>query len=169
MNSKLPYIHLTYEYNWTKSILSETYAKRSGKSWMLHVDQGLQILDKLTYSATPLKAFCIHPIVQNTKSFVENFYQLDNCDPLAVALAVEYRNVANKGSRHSPNWFPIELSCLMHVNTMLVADKVQNKFAYQNFTKSEDKNMEIDHYFDLWLDKLNISDEDYEELTKDLK
>jgi len=68
-------------------------------------------------------------LTQSDEEFNVNLDLLGRCNGAAVALAIEYRWVANQNARGvvcAPHG-RIRLSCLPLVNTMLVADKVQNR------------------------------------------
>jgi hypothetical protein len=74
--------------------------------------------------------------VQKTDDFVSNLEMLEGCDARSVAMAVEYRGVANQMLRFSAAFSPSN------------AD-------YE----------ELVRYFDCWLEALGVPEERYRELA----
>jgi len=170
------------EYKLAERILTPLQARRAGVSYFTHVKQGLAIMDAyvqhedypaIAYDPIIEKlAFCLHPLIQKVEDFKDNYYELKVCNPLCVALAVEYRWTANLGLRPilEANGSSISLSEFNAVNLMLIADKVQNYYEFLKYARpqliKEDKR--IDLYFRHWLSRLDIDDKKYEYLTKGL-
>ena len=111
------------------------------------------------------QAFALHPLVQPDEELQKHFELLAGCDPIAVALAMEYRWVANNGVRRvvANNGWKITLSIFPVINQMLVADKVQNRKDFlATFDRNDSANfIELNRYFDAWLYALNVTDEAY--------
>lgn len=152
----------------------ERRAKRSGVRYMNHIDEGLAILTEIDAGLTAHQAFCIHPIVQADRDFRQAFsedsiFQSYKVDPGVVALAVEYRVVANAYLSDKPVPFKLEnilLSTLPEVNFMLIADKVQNRKDFELYHAStHPRSKAIQNYFVAWLQRLGISQEQYIELA----
>ena len=162
----------TYEYLLAKRLLKPQIAKRSGASYFTHVEQGLRILRQIEASEWAQRAYCLHPLCQDTDYFITNFKELGLCNPYALMLAVEYRWVANNSTRQSlaDTAKPIQLSQFNEVNQMLIADKVQNRFAFLNtpaFDVQRDHDwQELNQYFNKWMSALSISDKDYGDLCR---
>lgn len=147
-------------------------AKRSGLPYMRHIDQGFEVLKHLTTDTDAYRAWFVHPLFQ----FNEFFYGIASelgtpigplrmeeivANPRVVALAMEYRAIANGylpvNEFRAPRW--PTLSTIDVVNRMLIADKIQNwrdarRFVYPKVTPAEAYN--LDNYFMSWLDALNV-------------
>lgn len=159
----------TREWKLARERLNGRTAKRSGIPYFQHVAEGVTILAALGAPLVAQQAFCLHPLTQADADLVANWNDLGQCDALAVALTMEYRWVANRGARRAlraAGW-RIEKSCLPLINTMLIADKVQNRkdFLAHFRPGTHPEYEELVRYFDLWMDALEISDERYVELT----
>ena len=134
-------------------------SKRSGVPLMNHIIEGLLVLDEIGASDLAKRAYCLHPLVQDDATLEVNFEWLREFDPLVVALAMEYRSVANDYLSQTPfrRVEEIRLSPLEEVNDMLRADKVQN---YKDFLRhhlgSHPRSERINEYFQQWLDRLRI-------------
>ena len=116
-------------------------------------------------------AFAAHVLLQSDEDFAYAIKsrEIQNLDPLTVALAVEYRNVANSYLPHHPSR-RVDVSGLREpVRLMLVADKVQNRKDFELRLKgrglctNEDR---LSDYFAQWLTALNISEAEYERLRQ---
>lgn len=144
---------------------------------MNHIDEGLIILSRLGATDSAQKAFCLHPLLQNDEDLKDNFkYVAKNTDIETLALAMEYRNIAN-------NWLSdkvflkdgnpthdieIKLSPLHEVNDMLRADKLQNYKDFLLYHKNNHKrSTELDYYFNKWIAKL-FETNDIDSLNKKL-
>jgi len=134
-------------------------SKRSGVPLMNHIIEGLLVLDEIGASDLAKRAYCLHPLVQDDATLEVNFEWLREFDPRVVALAMEYRSVANDYLSQTPfrRVEEIRLSPLEEVNDMLRADKVQN---YKDFLRhhlgSHPRSERINEYFQQWLDRLRI-------------
>ena len=139
-------------------------AKRSGVPLLNHITEGLRILAEIKASPLAMRAYCLHPLVQEDKDLEENFWTLYEFDTRAVALAMEYRSVANAYLSQAPvvPTDEIRLSPLKHVNDMLIADKVQNykDFLIHHLGKHE-RSSELNRYFQQWLDRLGVTPEEF--------
>lgn len=167
-------------------------AKRSGVPLINHINEGLEILDRLHAHPDVKEAFCIHPMIQADPDLLANYHDLVDGTggrklylPITanvLGLAMEYRNIANAFLSDQidigPDAImretiypkkPLVLSPLAGVNMMLVADKVQNRkdfIAYHQATHARSR--ELTFYFDFWLKRLEISEQQYQDLIKDL-
>lgn len=148
-------------------------AQRSQLPLIRHIDDGLTILDTIGASAAAQRAFCLHPLLQDDVAYAANFpraHELTD-DPHVLALAVEYRCVANAAlsTRELAGAADIELSPMAEVNDMLIADKVQNRRDFlRHHLLSHPRSEILERYFALWLERLGISAERYAELTAKL-
>lgn len=134
-------------------------AKRSGAPYMNHIHEGLGVLYHIDASEDAKKAYCLHPIVQMDKDLKNNKVFLDQLDSKTLALAMEYRNIANSylSDRKVEGLDDIALSPLKEVNDMLIADKVQN---YKDFVKyhkgTHPRSDQLEEYFQNWFERLGV-------------
>jgi len=137
--------------------------RASSKVLMIeHINEGLRVLDMIGASRDSMRAFCIHPIVQSDEALVKHFIHIQNvCSPMVVMLAMEYRNVANRFlPRHKGS---IELSPLVEVNDMLIADKVQNRKDFELYHKGKHRHsVTLTRYFNKWLNALGVEEGTYQ-------
>jgi hypothetical protein len=155
-----------------KKHLENTYTKRSSVSYLKHVEDGLKILDLIGACRTAKRAFCLHPLLQTDTELFNNLDEVCTyCgDTRAVALAMEYRWIANTNLRHSVKdrgWTIPHLNLLPCVKNMLIADKIQNLMDFRTYQKlpSRDTN-EIETYFSVWLSVLGVSSIEYNEIVR---
>jgi hypothetical protein len=144
--------------------------ERSKVPLINHIDEGLKILKYLGAASYVKDAYCIHPIIQSDNDFKNNILMLHPLPSLALALAVEYRHVANAWlsdkvltGPYKPFWKDEpRLSVIPEVNMMLIADKVQN---YKDFCAhhkgKHERSAELETYFQRWFEVLDISDDLY--------
>lgn len=176
----------TVGYQFIKEFYNERRAERSQVFLMDHIHQGVEILRRLGADLQTQEAYAVHPIFQADAELQQLWTTAQDLDPIVVLFALEYRNIANnflseKISMPTPvsamsisntgpkPAHPIKLSPIPQVNQMLVADKVQNRKDFLEYHKgSHARSVELDFYFRYWLEALNISEECYQELTKDL-
>ena len=159
------------EYQIISDFYGDKITNRSGVKLMNHIDEGLYILEKIGSSDVTKRAYSLHPIIQDDKSLVENQHLLKNIDSDVIIASIEYRSVANEylSKRDINSIDEIRLSPLKDVNDMLIADKIQNRkdFELYHLGKHE-RSSELDQYFKNWLERLNISEEFYQEIKKEL-
>ena len=154
----------TREYKAIEALYSHRRAARSGVLLMHHIDEGLQVLTQRGASVLAMKAFCLHPIVQDDASLANAYPRIAELtdDPSVLALALEYRNIANATLSHRPidGASDIPLSPLAEVNEMLVADKLQNwkDFILHHRSTHPRANI-LDRYFALWHERLGVTAE----------
>lgn len=163
------------EYMMIQEFYGDQRAARSGVLKMNHIDEGIYIMTKLGASEKAMRAFCLHPLLQEDGDLKQQFDYVAACaDTIPVALAMEYRSYANAWlservtksyglfSGFDYDQMP-KLSPLQDVNCMLVADKIQN---YKDFLKYHNgrnggnrhaRALELDEYFTVWLEALNVS------------
>ena len=153
-------------------IISEYYGDkrtiRSKVPLINHINEGLDILDKLGSSDIVKDAYCLHPILQGDKDFVKNkSMNFKGVDTQSIILAVEYRRVANSYLSHMSVSNFVGFSC-DEVKEMLIADKVQN---YKDFMKyhygTHDRSQELYYYFHTWFGLLEINYDDFLENEKE--
>lgn len=154
-------------------------ARRSGVYYMNHIDEALYIMKKMGATYEAMEAYCLHPLVQGDKDLEKNLFNITYSTVLyqekpcsyAIALAMEFRNIANQYlSQRADKFFSIDmhLSPIPEVNTMLAADKIQNYkdfLLYHSVTHIRAKY--LDKYFNEWLEALKIKnfDEWFDDLS----
>ena len=162
----------TTEYRAVAHFYGDRRAARSGVFYMNHIDEGLGVLARIGASDAAWRGYCLHPLVQLDEDLATNIERMPEfaSSPHVLALAMEYRNIAN--AHLSPReeampGAPIALSPLQEVNDMLRADKVQN---YKDFllhhTQTHPRSETLQRYFHRWFDRLGISAEFVDELRK---
>lgn len=169
-------------------LISEHYrgrhARRSGLPYIKHINDGLVILEHIGAHFDAMRAYCIHPILQDTSAFQEavrlgddRCALLSKSSPTALVLATEYRNIANayllrhhkthdaasqgNGDQQLPTLSPID-----KVNDMLRADKIQNfhDFLNHHYQTHPDSDA-LYSYFNQWFKALNV---DYDKVVSTL-
>lgn len=142
---------------------------------MNHINEGLNILDKLGADRDTKAAYCLHPIFQEDNVLLNNFNQIANrldISSRVMLFVMEYRNVANRGLScyQVDNPDHIYLSPIAEVNLMLVADKVQNRKDFLKYhLNTHEKSMELDIYFKNWLRALKVTEAMYEKLIEGIE
>jgi hypothetical protein len=123
----------------------------------------------------------IHPLLQSDADLKNNLDKvISTVDIKVVSMALEYRNIANAFlsdrlqliiDNNLLHLSSIKLSPLKEVNDMLIADKVQNKKDFEKYLKNREdvpNSQTLDLYFKMWLDVLEVSNDKYLELVKNL-
>lgn len=141
---------------------------------MNHIDEGLWILEKIGASENAKRAYALHPLVQDDSALAA-FYKsgdIELVDKHVLLLAMEYRWAANSYlSFHTSRPLDqIKLSPLDEVNQMLIADKVQNRKDFDTYHLGTHPHSErLQEYFAEWLDRLGVSDAQYQSLVSEIK
>lgn len=154
------------QYRWIAAVYGSRVAARSRVPLMNHIDEGLAIMQECQATEASMKAFCLHPLVQDDESLATNFDWLAQRGPTRpLSLAMEYRATANAFLSHANG--PIKLSPLREVNDMLIADKVQNRKDFLLYHKDTHERADVlDSYFRQWLLALGVSEERYQHLAE---
>lgn len=156
----------TYEYNLILNYYGDRRAARSNVPLINHINEGDYILSKLCAPDHTRLAFFLHPLIQHDSDLLANkrIVSDPHVNSRALALAFEYRNIANQylSEREISSIYEIELSPLFEVVDMLIADKIQN---YKDFILhhkgTHPRSNELDQYFKNWLKRLGIKGFDY--------
>jgi hypothetical protein len=148
-----------------KAIEASYGGRRAARSQVLlmhHIDEGLQVLAHRGASTRAMKAFCLHPLVQEDTALAAAYPQIAELtdDPAVLALALEYRHIANAtlSTRSIAGASDIPLSPLPEVNEMLVADKLQNwKDFVLHHCATHPRAEVLERYFALWHERLGVT------------
>lgn len=150
-------------------------ANRSDALYMNHIDEGLAVLQWIGASSAAKAAYCIHPIVQTDGDLSKawdfrNTIRLNmnwtGCSLESVLLAMEYRSIANDylSDREVNSIREIRMSPINEVRDMLIADKVQNRKDFELYHEgTHPRSKELSKYFRFWLEKLEVSEEQYQQ------
>lgn len=150
-------------------------ADRSNALFMNHIDEGLAVLQWIGASRAAKNAYCIHPIVQmdddlstswDCREWMTPDRNWTGCSAESVLLAMEYRSVANEylSARLVLDPKDIRLSPIPEVNEMLIADKVQNRKDFElHHEATHPRSKELAHYFRMWLQRLGVEEEQYQQ------
>jgi hypothetical protein len=179
----VPYVcvagtHDTHEYKLVQDYYASRIAKRSRVHLMNHIDEGIIVMRALNpempVDHPALKAYCLHPLTQGDGDLANTWELLSansNIDTRALVLAMEYRNIANQylSARSIDALTDIALSPISDVNWMLKGDKIQN---YKDFIgyhlNSHDRSVQLQEYFQNWLQRLLISPDQFNVLHTQL-
>lgn len=162
------------------------FARKSGLPYIRHIDQGISIMEmadeylpeyKNCQLWTASAAFCIHPLMQEDPDLL-NILQgsnINHFDAKAVAFAIEYRAIANHYlPKYMNNGRTPYLSVIPEVNLMLIADKIQNRYDYDFYSRKiilqENPQLaeNLDVYFLNWITLLGITPSIYNSIINRL-
>ena len=154
------------EYTLISTYYSSKVAARSNVPLINHIDEGLVILKHIGASSNAQRAWCVHPLLQNDECLKKNYHRVaSSVNSYVMMFAMEYRSVANKHLSDKVGQ-PIQLSVIPEVNSMLIADKVQNCKDFLNYHKlTHPRSIELDAYFNEWLQALGVDVTKYSQLV----
>lgn len=158
----------TREYRAVSAFYGDRVTRRSMVPLMHHIDEGIALLATMDAKDTAMRAFCLHPLLQDDRGLVASFARLTELTDSVqvITLALEFRRVANlcPHARVIKSAEEIELSPLREVNQMLAADKIQNRKDFViHHRGTHPRTAELDRYFQLWLQRLGVSDQEFSE------
>jgi hypothetical protein len=156
----------TREYRAVSALYGDRMTRRTMLPLMNHIDEGLGVLATMDAKDAAMRAFCLHPLVQDDAVLVGSYARLTELTDSVhvIALAMEYRRVANAGThrRVIDSVDAIELSPLREVNQLLAADKIQNRKDFVlHHRGTHPRTADLDRYFQLWLQRLGVSDQEF--------
>lgn len=181
-------VKYTPEYKAIQEFYGDRVAHRSGVMLINHINEGLEILEKIGSTRDAMRAFCLHPLFQHDDDLSRMMKQdlLYVFSPRCVALTMEYRARANDWlsekvfkvlDMNSNGKLTYKLATsgqpfagkLLEVKHMLIADKVQNykDFLTYHFGKHE-RSEELNFYFLEWFKALDIGVDEYTRLIQGL-
>jgi hypothetical protein len=158
----------TVEYKLISKHYSDRVALRSGVPLINHINEGLVVLSAIKAVESTKRAFCLHPLFQADEDLQENYYMASFVEPHVLLLTMEYRNIANAylSDKIDTDW-PLQLSPLLEVNEMLIADKVQNRKDFITYHYgTHERSDELARYFNKWLNALDINADTYVRLCR---
>lgn len=172
------YVLDSVEYDLCQEFYGDQKSNRSQVFLMNHIDEGLAVMNFQGASTPAMRAFCLHPLLQSDVDLAANFGRVAKALATVpdgghtLALAMEYRSVANAYLAHSD--MPatgIRLSPLAEVNDMLIGDKVQNRKDFELYFRSQtdfcggSRNRiphtnyaRLNEYFQQWCDALGVAE-----------
>ena len=186
---KLAVVDKSESYIAIENYYGDRRADRTRQFLMNHIDEGLYILRSAIvnlgyYLYSPrlrdmiFDGYCLHPMFQNDGDFANNLdvirghsFKYGAGFSRAMATAIEYRNIANQylpwhGSRKIKD---INLSPMEEVNLMLVADKIQNRKDFEKYHLGSHPNSDgLVEYFGNWFERLQISEDFYQQMVSDI-
>jgi hypothetical protein len=149
----------------------DSRAERSGVRLINHIDEGILILDELDAYIETIEAFCLHPLVQSSRSLKDTLFHGKLCgsSPSTVVLAMLYREQANSFlSNTFENLEDAVLPPLWNrdVRQMLIADKVQNYKDLELFNTEHEDYERLKKYFRMWFVHLGLDTQYIKHLIK---
>ena len=169
---KFESFHSFPEYELIKSYYGSQKANRSGVPLISHIDEGLIVLEMIGASDWAKRAYCLHPMFQSDPDLIKNYNTDLGLDQRVLINVMEYRYTANDylSKRGISSLDDIRLSPLKDVNDMLIADKIQNRKDFElHHLGKHARSAELDQYFKNWLQKLEVSEEEYRGFLDKLK
>lgn len=165
-------IQTTAEYAAIRDFYTRQAARRTGLPYLKHIDEGLAVLNRIQAPEIAMRGYCLHPIFQSTQTFAQLIEHprdnraVLNCHGAAIALATEYRWVANGYLlKHHMAGKPLELSPITAVNQMLIADKLQNHADFMaHHYGTHARSTELQDYFRTWHRALGVDPADFTDL-----
>ena len=160
------------EYEMIKSYYGNKQATRSQVPLINHINEGLLILEMIGSSEYAKRAYCLHPMFQSDDDLIKNYDSNLGINQRVLINVMEYRYTANSylSKRDISGLNDIRISPLKDVNDMLIADKVQNRKDFELYHLGKhDRSSVLDQYFKNWLEKLGISESQYQSFLEVLK
>lgn len=160
------------EYRAVRKFYGNRTAERSKVPLIRHIHEGIAVMESKRSSSYAMRAYCLHPLVQNDSELVaEGFIFLRDepeASPMVAALAMEYRAKANAWLSDKVQLYDGQLVTmgwpdpgpLVGVRLMLIADKVQNfKDFMLHHCGTHPRSKELYRYFQCWFSALGVTDQ----------
>ena len=168
-NKGIPYSMQKHSeaYNIIQHHYKDKRAERSGVPLIYHIDEGLALLEHLGAAKNVKDAYALHPMIQSTKDFNNNYrINFSGVNSASLLLAAEYRHIANSylstGVKEDFAGFTNN-----DIKLMLIADKVQNYKDFLNYHNGvHSKSKRLNEYFSDWFKLLGVN---YNTLAEELK
>jgi hypothetical protein len=156
-----------HEFELISKFYGDRRARRSGLPLINHV---VEVKDYGEPDNT-VGAWCLHPMVQGDADLERTLSGglLERANPVAVALAMEYRFRANSYLSYMPPNKEPSWGHVSAVRVMLIADKVQNRKDFEQHLADhpEVRNGErLRVYYKQWLNALKVDEDEYARLAK---
>lgn len=149
-------IESTREYQAIAAFYAERCARRSKVPLIAHINEGLDYLAHWHRSEEEMRAYAIHPLVQNSEDVDVSWSDV-------LPLAEEYRDRANSYLCR-PETDHIKTPEQLHARLgeislpcafMLLADKMQNQKDFRiHHWFTHKRAAELENYFNLWIETL---------------
>jgi hypothetical protein len=157
INCKYKVLDPSKSYSMIREYYGDMTTRRSGVPLMNHIDEGLEILNKLGSSQITRDSYCLHPLLQSDRDFRSNYtLNFEGIDSATLILTVEYRRVANSYLSTGKKSEFVGFTC-KEIKDMLYADKVQNEKDFKLYHEgTHPRSVELRDYFNNWFNLLEI-------------
>jgi hypothetical protein len=154
-------------YRAIESYYDGKYARRSGRHYMSHIDEGLAILSQVSNNPELMDAFCLHPIYQDgNDGDLEDSGYLEDISQDAIMFAKDYARVANLYLPNKGSVKDIPEEMMNGIQLMLGADKIQNRKDFEEWNDDHPNADGLKVYFQNWLDILQIDEVMYRAMKR---
>ena len=154
------WVHQTAEYKMVAAYYGNRVAKRSSCRLMEHIDEGLMLLENWGVGIPLLRAWCLHPLMQDDRLYLEYIQYGSTMNEQATRIAVEYRAIANAYLPKHQSRLP-DISAMDEVNTLLLVDKLHNRWQFENTCMRRPgiypNEQRLRQYFHEWLEALSLN------------
>jgi len=153
--------------------ISKHYEGMESSKGVVHIKDGVKILEKLGASSDTIVAYILHPLFQSAdelRKAVNSSDLLYSYSPRVIVLLMEYRNKANSYlcRTATDNYTISDLPYIVLEETrqMLIADKVQNFSNFSKHYRDHPRCSQLQKYFKQWLEHLEVTPAVFKGLTE---